>query len=416
MRALLHLVRKESLLLVRDWHALLLLFAMPVLFILVMSLALRDRFAAHQGAALTYFLKNQDANAFSADVEVRILKEEGFRRLDSGDDVEGLRARVARDEAHFLVVIPDGFGAALDEKEPLAVEVAVGPGVDPAASKLFEACVRGAVTRLFTERAVDRLASSMPKPPPEARGNEPAEAPAAAVDLDAANRLVERVTAGAGGADENDEAGAGVPTAVQQSVPAWLVFAMFFIAIPLSTTWVQERTQGTFARLRAMGVSRAALLFGKLVPYYAINLLQVVSMLAVGVWLVPLCGGDALTLGDSFAGLCVMASALSFASVSYALLIANVVGTSEQATIFTGVSNLLLAALGGIMVPRFVMPPAMQEISLVSPMAWGLEGFLDIFLRHGDLAAVGVEATKLAGFGAAALLAAAFCLGRSRGR
>jgi ABC-2 type transport system permease protein len=68
------------------------------------------------------------------------------------------------------------------------------------------------------------------------------------------------------------------------------------------------------------------------------------------------------------------------------------------------------------MVPRFVMPAAMQEISLYSPMAWGLEGFLDIFLRHGGLAAVGDEVLKLAAFGAASLLLAAFCLGRARGK
>jgi ABC-2 type transport system permease protein len=191
---------------------------------------------------------------------------------------------------------------------------------------------------------------------------------------------------------------------------------MFFIAIPLSTTWVQERQQGTLARLRALGLPRRWLLLGKLLPYYAINLVQVVLMLMVGVWLVPLCGGDALTIGDAPAALALMAMAASFASVSYALLIANLVTTSEQATIFTGVSNLLLAVIGGVMVPRFVMPPAMQELSLCSPMAWGLEGFLDIFLRHGDLAAVAKEALQLSAFGLASLALAGFCLGRSRAR
>ena len=80
-------------------------------------------------------------------------------------------------------------------------------------------------------------------------------------------------------------------------------------------------------------------------------------MLAVGVFVVPLLGGDRLNLGVSVSGLCLMALAVSFASVSYALLIANLVTTGEQATIFTGAANLLMAAVGGIMVPRFLMPP-----------------------------------------------------------
>jgi ABC-2 type transport system permease protein len=403
MRQLFHLVAKEVILLVRDWHALLLLFAMPVMFILVMSLALRDRFVSHHGAALTYYLVNQDQHAISTSVEEKLRAEKNFRVLEDAGSESELLARVGRDEAHFLVVIPRGFGEAIDKAEPEAVRISAGPGVEPAVLKLFEAAVRGVVTRIYTER----LIASMHRGPPDAPPNAQA---APKVDLDAAEKLVRRVSTDAEGGEVE------LPSAVQQSVPAWLVFAMFFIAIPLSTTWVHERQQGTFARLRAMGLARRWLLLGKLLPYYAINLCQVVLMLLVGMFLVPLCGGDKLSLGDAPAALVLMAMAVSFASVSYALLIANVVRTSEQATIFTGVSNLLLAVIGGIMVPRFIMPAAMQHISLYSPMAWGLEGFLDIFLRHGGLAAVRNEALLLLGFGVVSLLAAAFFLGRTRGK
>jgi ABC-2 type transport system permease protein len=139
-------------------------------------------------------------------------------------------------------------------------------------------------------------------------------------------------------------------------------------------------------------------------------------MLLVGVYLVPLFGGESLALGHSPAALGVLALAVSFASVSYALLIANLVTTAEQATILTGVSNLLMAALGGIMVPRFVMPGAMQAVSRLSPMAWGLDGFLHVFLRHGGLREVNGEVLKLAAFGTAAFLLAAFRMRRTQGR
>jgi ABC-2 type transport system permease protein len=191
---------------------------------------------------------------------------------------------------------------------------------------------------------------------------------------------------------------------------------MFFIAIPLSTTWVQERSLGTMARLRTMGIPPHLLLLGKLFPYLLVNLAQVAVMLCVGVYGVPLFGGESLALGDSPAALALMALALSFASVSFALLISNLVSTSEQGTIFTAVSNLVLAALGGIMVPRFIMPAAMQEISLYSPLAWGLEGFLEIFLRQGGLAETAPWAWKLAAFGAASLALAALKLGMERGK
>jgi ABC-2 type transport system permease protein len=224
------------------------------------------------------------------------------------------------------------------------------------------------------------------------------------MDLDAVDALV--------AAPASEGQGTGSPSAVQQNVPAWLIFAMFFIAIPLSNTWVQERAQGTYGRLLSLGLPRWKLLLGKLLPYLCVNLAQAALMLAVGVWLVPLLGGDALALGSSPVALALMVLAVSFAAVSFALLIANAVRSSEQATIFTGVSNLLLAVLGGVMVPRFVMPAGLQSLGLLSPMTWGLEGFLDVFLRRGGLAQVAPRALLLFAFGSLSLGAAAYLFKR----
>ena len=76
-----------------------------------------------------------------------------------------------------------------------------------------------------------------------------------------------------------------------------------------------------------------------------------------------------------------MSAAVSLAALGYALLISSITRTTEQASLLGGAGNLILAAIGGIMVPKFVMPEAMQHLTNVSPMAWGLEGFLDVLLR-----------------------------------
>jgi len=95
--------------------------------------------------------------------------------------------------------------------------------------------------------------------------------------------------------------------------------------------------------------------------------------------------------------------------------VANLATTSEQATIFTGVANLLMAALGGIMVPRFIMPPVLQAVSHYSPMAWGLDGFLDVFLRGGGVAMAAAPALKLFGFGCACLVVTGLFMRWQRG-
>ena len=195
-----------------------------------------------------------------------------------------------------------------------------------------------------------------------------------------------------------------VPSAVQQSVPAWLVFSMFFIVIPISNTFISEREQGTLMRLKSMNVSRFYLIMGKMAPYLLINAIQVIIMIAMGVYIVPLCGGTALTLGDSLGGLILIAASVSFSAISVALLIASLARTTEQATTIGGVLNIIFGALGGIMVPKFVMPGFMQDLANMSPMSWGLEGFLDIFLRNGNVSDVLPKSLYLLIFGIAMLI------------
>jgi len=196
------------------------------------------------------------------------------------------------------------------------------------------------------------------------------------------------------------------PTSVQQSVPAWLVFSLFFVVVPLSNTFVNERSLGTMKRIKTINVNSGLLIIGKLVPYFIINQIQVVLMLLVGVFLVPILGGGKLTLGDSPQVLALVSIGISCAALGYAMLIAVVAKTAEHATTLGGTGNIVLAAIGGIMVPTFVMPEFMQKVSALSPMNWGLEGFLDVLLRGGGVAEVLPETMALMAFGGVALILA----------
>jgi ABC-2 type transport system permease protein len=192
-------------------------------------------------------------------------------------------------------------------------------------------------------------------------------------------------------------------TSVQQSVPAWLVFAMFFVALPVSTLVLGERQQGTLDRLRSLGVPPAMLVLGKLVPFYLVHMLQVAAMLAVGRFVVPWVGGDALSLAVNPFALVVVATATSVAALGLALLVASLARTAEQATIAAGGANIILGALGGIMVPKQVMPATMQAITQLSPMGWGLDAFVDVFARQANAIEVAPACGALVLFGVVAL-------------
>lgn len=381
MRILGWLVIKELTLLRRDWHALLLLFAMPVAFILVMSLALQGQFATHNKIHIQYALVDQGQSGLHQTLIEQLESLQGFERIQATGNLAAEKTRVRSGDVQFLVVLP---ARSISRTRP--IEIYAAPEVGAAVYRLFEAAVHQKATKAYYMG--------------HAPGSKALTSPAAVPDIAKGSSVSIRTLSAPGVTQEK-------PSSVQQSVPAWLLFAMFFIAIPLSTTWLSERHQGTYARLRSIGLSAPMLLCGKLIPYVALNLTQVAVMLAVGVYLVPLCGGQALTLSHDWAALVVVSTVASFAAVGYALLVANLVTTSEQATLFTGVTNLLMAAIGGIMVPRFIMPHSLQVLSHFSPMAWGLDGFLDLFLRGSGWADMLPTILKLCAFGLVCLMIAA---------
>ena len=56
------------------------------------------------------------------------------------------------------------------------------------------------------------------------------------------------------------------------------------------------------------------------------------------------------------------------------------------------------------MVPKFIMPESMQRIAELSPMSWGLDGFLEIFLNSADISMILDKILLLISFGGIALI------------
>lgn len=176
-----------------------------------------------------------------------------------------------------------------------------------------------------------------------------------------------------------------IPNSVQHNVPAWAVFAMFFILIPLTANIIKERNSGSMLRIRLMPGSYIVTISAKIIVYLIISAIQFVLMLLVGVLILPLFGLPLLDLGNHIFALVVMIIATGLAATGYGLALGSIANTPEQAAAFGSVSVIILAALGGIWVPVFMMPPIMQKLSVLSPLNWGLEGFYTIFLRGGGI-------------------------------
>jgi ABC-2 type transport system permease protein len=373
-------VRKEFLLLMHDWHALLLLFLMPLAFLVIMSLAMQDEFAQRAGQKIRVAIIDRDQSDASRAL-VAALANGGTVSLRTAKAEPALREQMNEEGDAFGIEIKQGYGRTLPQAaSPLSTRVVLIVAADT--TRQTELIFAGTLREIL---ARERLTAIL--------------GPLAVLSRSGTNGFD---TANSQPAIEyayRSGSGTQAPSAVQQNVPAWLVFGAFFVVIPLSNTLIRERQQGTLRRLRTMPVGQGTLLTGKLAPYFLVNMLQVTLMLMAGCWLVPALGGEALQLHGSKLALGLVSAAVSLAALGYALLISSITRTTEQASLLGGAGNLILAAIGGIMVPRFVMPETMQNLTNISPMAWGLEGFLDVLLRNGGTSEVLVEVAALSLFG-----------------
>jgi ABC-2 type transport system permease protein len=176
-----------------------------------------------------------------------------------------------------------------------------------------------------------------------------------------------------------------IPNATQHNVPAWTIFAMFFIVISLGSNVVREKLNGSYIRLKTLPTNYLVALFSKQITYLVVTLAQAGVIFSIGVWLFPYMGLPKLNLPADLAGLLIVTLVCGWCAVSYAICVGVFAQTQEQANGFGAISIVLLAAVGGILVPSFVMPASFKVVMQCSPLHWGLEAYYGLFLEGGKL-------------------------------
>jgi ABC-2 type transport system permease protein len=176
-----------------------------------------------------------------------------------------------------------------------------------------------------------------------------------------------------------------VPNASQHNVPAWTIFAMFFIVISLGGSIVREKLSGSFTRLKTLPTNYFVALLSKQLTYLLVTFVQAGVIFALGIWACPFLGLPQLNMPADKAGLVIVTLICGMCAVSYAICIGVFAQTEEQANGFGSVSIVILAAIGGLMVPSFAMPESFTTVIKLSPLHWCLEAFYGLFLEGGKL-------------------------------
>jgi ABC-2 type transport system permease protein len=176
-----------------------------------------------------------------------------------------------------------------------------------------------------------------------------------------------------------------VPNASQHNVPAWTVFAMFFIVVSLGGSIVREKQSGSFLRLRTLPTSYIMALISKFITYVGVTLLQAIVIFSIGIWIFPLFGLPRLGLPTDLAGLFIVTIICGFCAASFAICVGVFAQTQEQANGFGAAAIVILAAVGGLFVPSFAMPSSFGILMQISPLHWCLQAYYGLFLEGGRL-------------------------------
>lgn len=366
MKKLLFSAKKEVLLIVRDLPGLLILFLMPVLLMTVVIMAQEYTLKNQLGKTKILYI-NESHSEFSNTLRENLLSS-GFFEADTLFN----HSEITRSSA--IALISSG-------KYPLGLYLAPGDSIieiftDPALSGPYKAnlvtpmkyLVKATQTRNIIESMLSASAGEMK--------------PLIDKTIEESTQKLPAVQETLAGSES-----AGIkPTAIQNIVPGFILFAMFFVVIPLAASIINEKNEGAFQRLRTLPVGFGVILGSKVLVYFVVCLVQFFLMMLVGLWVFPhFLGMPPLQLGNNIPAILFATTASSFAAIGFGILVGSASGTMAQASLFGSVMVVLLGVISGTFLPVHVMPQAIQSISMVSPMRWGIDNYLDVFIRGGSI-------------------------------
>jgi ABC-2 type transport system permease protein len=406
-------VKKEFLLLIRDKAGIIILFLMPMVMIVIMSLLQEvgwNAIASEPKVAMLFV--NNDADSLGINME-KGLRSSGFFDVYDSLNHKPLTAESAREsvkKGNYLIaiVVPKGVTKSMRANVRVAVaKTLAGFGLfnpnlindimvkgadtvimyfDPTIRKAFMNAVVSSIKEFNYKSETGMVFRSFNA---EMAKQFPAYKPA---DIEYKESLQFKEVF------PNYKQQEAIPTTVQHNVPAWAIFAMFFIIIPLTGSMIKEREEGSLSRLMSMPVSYMELLLSKVTVYFFVCLVQSVLMILSGIFILPLFNIPMLVIGDHMIAILMMTIVTALAALGYGILVGTVATTHQQAAAFGAVSIIILAAVGGIWVPVYLMPQVMRHVAVYSPLNWGITGFYNIFLRQGGLITILPSSIKLVSF------------------
>lgn len=166
-----------------------------------------------------------------------------------------------------------------------------------------------------------------------------------------------------------------VSPALIHAVAGTAVMTLLFAVAGIGASLLDEKEKGTLKRLLLTPINPMMIFFGKMLSGIIISVMQLLIMflfafLAFG-----------LDIFSVFPALLTMIIATAFTCSCFGLFIASISSTRKQVEGMATAIVLIMSAIGGSMIPSFVMPEFMQNMSVFTVNYWSIQGMYDIFWR-----------------------------------
>ena len=349
--------------LTRDRTGMFFVFVFPFLITLALGAAFGSGFTPRLGVVA------DGSGVLVEDLAAR-LQATGGLEVRSFADAEALRTAVERGEIEGGLVIPTGYDARIREGATLSFEYLARP---TGAGQELRVAVGAVVDEQSIQISAARFAVDEGAVAGFDQGLDRAEA--LAQDLPRV-RVTTRIAGGGGG---------GFDTGAAQQ----LILFIFVTSLSASSMLIETRRLGVTRRMLASPTTVRTILAGETLGRYAIALLQGVLIVVGSTLLFRVQWGDPLTTG-----LVVLLFAL--AATGAAMVMGSILKDAAQAGSVGVFLGLVLAALGGCMVPLDIFPPVMNTIAHVTPHAWAIESLTASITTGASPAEVGLELSVLA--------------------
>ncbi len=352
----------------RDRSNLFFVFVLPIVLILVLGLVFGSGFTPRLAVVAP-------AGDDMAETLVSGLASSNAYEVLEMEDVDAARTVLRRNDVDVVIVIPDGYGEALESGE--AVEI--GYFASPSSGGI---AIRSVVEARIAEQAAMVRAARF-------AADETGVDPGTALETAAAIRattptvgvVVESGSGGGVGAGQFDLG------AAQQ-----LLLFMFLTALTSSTALIQARRLGVSRRMLSTPTPAGTIVGGETLGRFLVVMLQgVFIVVAAGVLF-------GVEWGDPLAAVVIVA-AFALTGTGAGMLLGSLFSSEQQAGGMAVFGALMLAAIGGSMVPLEIFPDAMLKVAHLTPHAWGNDAFSTLIRHGGDVRDITTELAVLTGYG-----------------